>query len=62
MNDRERYHRMFNAATDALEAMAEQNFGVARKILVAAQQDAEESFLRETDGEERPETKLSEKA
>ena len=43
------YYRLFNAVTDALEEMAQQNYGAARQILVAAQRDCEEIYL---DGEE----------
>ena len=39
------YHKLFNACTDALEAMEAQNFGQAKGILIAAQQEAEELFI-----------------
>ena len=42
------YHIMFNAATDALEAMEELNFGVAKEILRRAHQEAEEEYLKRT--------------
>ncbi len=41
------YYILFNAATDALRAMESQNYGLARDILIRAQQDAEEYFLEE---------------
>ncbi len=44
------YTTMFNAATDALEALEEMNVGQAREILRQAQQEAEELFLSQ--GEE----------
>ena len=43
------YFALFNAVTDALEAMEAQNFGQAKDLLIAAQQRCEELYL---DGEE----------
>ena len=43
------YFQLFNTLTDALEAP---NFDAARQILCQAQTDAEETYLRDTDGEE----------
>ena len=43
------YFTLFNAVTDALEAMEAQNFGQAKELLIAAQQHCEELYL---DGEE----------
>ena len=43
------YFTLFNAVTDALEAMEAQNFGQAKDLLIAAQQRCEELYL---DGEE----------
>ena len=45
------YHILFNAVTDSLENMAEQNFGQAAACLRQAQQTCEELYM---DGEERP--------
>ena len=42
------YTLLFNAATDALRAMEELNFGQARDLLIQAQQQAEERYLDET--------------
>ena len=39
------YYTLFNAMTDALQAMSRQNYGIAREILEKAQQAAEEIFL-----------------
>lgn len=39
------YARLFNALTDALEAMENQDFGTARSILVRAQQETEEIYM-----------------
>jgi len=41
------YYLLFNAITDALAAMEQQNFGQARQLLISAQQQAEEIFLEE---------------
>lgn len=45
------YFKLFNAITDALEAMEAQNFGQAKEILRQAQIDAEEAYLDQTEGE-----------
>ncbi len=39
------YYTLFNAVTDALRAMEENNYGIAQQILKTAQQQAEEIFL-----------------
>lgn len=39
------YSLLFNAITDALEAMEAQNFGQARQALVSAQQQTEELYM-----------------
>ena len=39
------YTVLFNAVTDAIEALDRQNFGTARENLVKAQQDAEDKVL-----------------
>ena len=41
------YSLLFNAATDALEAMELQNIGTAKEILRKAQQEAEKVYLSE---------------
>ena len=46
MTDTELYHILFNAITDALQAIANQNYGEAKAILIAAQQQTEEAYLR----------------
>ena len=43
------YYTLFNAITDALAAMEQQNYGKARALLVDAQQQSEELFM---DGKE----------
>ena len=45
MNYEKLYHLLFNAITDALEQMESQNFGTAKEILIAAQQQAEEIYM-----------------
>ena len=45
MNYEPLYHLLFNACTDALEELDAQNFGSARARLIAAQQQAEESYM-----------------
>ena len=45
MNDEELYHLLFNAITDALEAMEAWNLGEAKRILIEAQQRTEEAYL-----------------
>ena len=39
------YHLLFNAITDALEQIEQQNFGSAKDLLIAAQQKAEEIYI-----------------
>ncbi len=39
------YYRLFNAATNAVEALAENNYGKAKEILIEAQRAAEEAYL-----------------
>ena len=48
---RKMYYTLFNAVTDALEAMEHQNYGQARALLIAAQQQSEEIFM-DSDEEE----------
>ncbi len=39
------YTRLFNAITDALDAIAAQNFGLAAELLRDAQQEAEDVYI-----------------
>lgn len=39
------YHLLFNAITDALEQIEQQNFSSAKDLLIAAQQQAEEIYI-----------------
>ena len=39
------YSSLFNAITDALEQIEQQNFGSAKDLLIAAQQKAEEIYI-----------------
>ena len=50
---RKMYYTLFNAITDALEAMEQQNYGQARARLIATQQQSEEIYL---DGDEDAES------
>ena len=43
------YHLLFNAITDALEQIEQQNFGSAKDLLIAAQQEAEEIYITAED-------------
>lgn len=45
MSDKELYHLLFNAITDALEELKKLNIGKAMALLIAAQQKAEEGYL-----------------
>lgn len=38
-------HALFNAVTDALRAMEQENFGQGRELLVRAQQFCEERYI-----------------
>ena len=44
-DDQKLYTILFNACTDAVEAMARMDFGTARTLLVRAQQEAEEQYI-----------------
>ena len=46
MDDQSLYHKLFNACTDAIADMENQNFGQAKDRLIAAQQEAEERYLQ----------------
>lgn len=46
------YHIMFNAATKAVEKLEELDLGAARRILIDAQQAAEEEYLERDGGGE----------
>ena len=39
------YTTLFNAITDALEQMEQQNYGTAKETLITAQQEAEENYM-----------------
>ncbi len=46
-NDKIMYYILFNAITRAIEAQAEENDGMAIRILMTAQRNAEEVFINE---------------
>ena len=39
------YFLLWNACTAAIEAIAQQNFGQAKELLLSAQQDAETAYI-----------------
>jgi len=41
------YFKLFGAVADALEYIEEDNYGLARQRLIAAQQEAEEQYIGE---------------
>ena len=43
------YHVMFNGATDALEQLEAQNYGLAKERLRQAQELCEELYINETE-------------
>ena len=43
------YHLMVNASEDALKAMEAGAYAHAREILIAAEREAEERYLKETE-------------
>ena len=49
---RKMYYTLFNAITDALSAMEQQNYGQARELLIAAQQQSEEIFMDSDEDED----------
>ena len=44
-NYQKMYTTLFNAITDALEELEKQNVGLAREMLIAAQQKTEEMYI-----------------
>ena len=45
------YYQLFNAISDSIKAMEEQNFGTAKNILFRAQLESEELYISNCDGE-----------
>lgn len=43
------YKTLWNAITDALDALEQQNFGLAKDTLIRAQQTAEEAYIDSND-------------
>ena len=39
------YLELFNAITDALQQISQHNYGLAERILIKAQQEAEEQYM-----------------
>ena len=50
MDYKKLYFHLFNAVTDALQAMEQQNYGQATQLLIAAQQETEEMYMDEDTG------------
>ena len=44
-DDHKLHTKIFNAATDALDALDSLNIGLARELLRRAQQEAEEAYM-----------------
>ena len=42
------YLHLFNAVTDAIESIEQQNYGAAKEQLIHAQQETEEIYISET--------------
>ena len=40
------YTTLFNAITDAIESIQQHNYGAAKEILIQAQQETEELYIR----------------
>lgn len=55
MDYRPLYHKLFNACTDALEALERQNFVQAREVLITAQQETEDAYLNQSDSPDQAE-------
>lgn len=49
---KELYHLLLNASEDALVALERHDFMQAHKILVAAERNAEERYLQQTENDE----------
>ena len=47
MDYKKLYFHLFNAVTDALQAIEQQNYGQAADLLISAQQETEELYMDE---------------
>ena len=47
MDYKKLYFHLFNAVSDALQAIEQQNYGQAAALLIAAQQETEEMYMDE---------------
>ncbi len=47
MEYKEMYYSLFNAVTDAIEQIQEQNFGIASQTLIQAQIKCEELYINQ---------------
>lgn len=48
------YTILFNAVTDAIQALDRQDFGQARALLVQGQQQAEDAYIAEAEASQAP--------
>ena len=48
------YTILFNALTDAIQALDRQDFGQARALLVQGQQQAEDAYIAEAEADQAP--------
>lgn len=46
------YFILWGGINEAIEAIREQNFGVAAEVLIRAQQEAEDAYIEEIEGNE----------
>ena len=49
MDYKKLYFHLFNAVTDALRALEQQNYGQAAALLATAQQEAEDMYMDDGD-------------
>ena len=52
MEFREMYFHLFNEITRALQAMEQNNYGIAQDILIHAQLKSEQIYIEKDDGED----------
>lgn len=46
MSYKELYYHLFNALTDAIDAVQRRDYGTAEALLIRAQQETEEEYLQ----------------
>ena len=50
------YTVLFNAVTDAIDALEQQNYGLAKDFLITGQQEAENAYLDDDENSSNNET------